>query len=295
MNESTSTRGVSCSARVGRLLRLPRSKERAASPRHEKQVTSRRRARAQRLLSSRPSGNEVHRLEERHPGRPAVRPHRPARPLAPVAASRTSSSARRAVRGLPGARVPRPGPPVRGRGHGPDVLAAVERLARAPPGGGGVKVLLWHVHGSWTTRSSRATTTTSCRSLPDRGPDGRAARGPRTGPRRCASAARASCATRTFDVVLLQRPHELDHLAEDWLGPPAGPRLPAVYVEHNAPAGADRRDAPPGGRPRRPRRPRHPLQRALLGRRHDADARDRARHRRPRPALHGRARRAPRS
>ena len=61
--------GGLCSTRFRRLLRLPRSKERAASPWHEKQVTSRCRARAQRLLSSRPSGNEVHRLDERHPGR----------------------------------------------------------------------------------------------------------------------------------------------------------------------------------------------------------------------------------
>jgi hypothetical protein len=40
-----------------------------------------------------------------------------------------------------------------------------------------------------------------------------------------------------FDAVLLQRPHELEHLAEDWLGRRPGRDVPAVYVEHNAPPG----------------------------------------------------------
>jgi hypothetical protein len=37
-----------------------------------------------------------------------------------------------------------------------------------------------------------------------------------------------------FDVVLLQRPHELE-LVRDWLGRRAGTEIPAVYLEHNAP------------------------------------------------------------
>jgi hypothetical protein len=40
-----------------------------------------------------------------------------------------------------------------------------------------------------------------------------------------------------FDIVVLQRPHELEHLAEDWLGRRPGRDVPAVYVEHNAPQG----------------------------------------------------------
>jgi hypothetical protein len=40
------------------------------------------------------------------------------------------------------------------------------------------------------------------------------------------------------DVVVLQRPHELEHLAEAWLGGRRpGRDVPAVYVEHNAPQG----------------------------------------------------------
>jgi hypothetical protein len=40
-----------------------------------------------------------------------------------------------------------------------------------------------------------------------------------------------------FDAVLLQRPHELEHLAEDWLERRPGRDVPALYVEHNAPQG----------------------------------------------------------
>ena len=40
-----------------------------------------------------------------------------------------------------------------------------------------------------------------------------------------------------FDVVLLQRPHELEHLCEAWTGRRPGADVPAVYVEHNAPQG----------------------------------------------------------
>ena len=36
---------------------------------------------------------------------------------------------------------------------------------------------------------------------------------------------------------MLQRPHELESLAEEWLGRRPGRDLPAVYVEHNAPQG----------------------------------------------------------
>ena len=41
-----------------------------------------------------------------------------------------------------------------------------------------------------------------------------------------------------MDVVVLQRPEELHHLAETWLGGRVpGRDVPAVYVEHNTPQG----------------------------------------------------------
>jgi hypothetical protein len=39
------------------------------------------------------------------------------------------------------------------------------------------------------------------------------------------------------DVVVLQRPEELTHLAEAWLGRRPGRDIPAVYLEHNTPQG----------------------------------------------------------
>jgi hypothetical protein len=93
-----------------------------------------------------------------------------------------------------------------------------------------------------------------------------------------------------FDVVVLQRPHELEHLARSGSGRRPGPRSPAIYVEHNAPAGPHRRHAPPG-------RDRDDL--LLVHVTHfnalfwdagiDGHARDRARHRRPGHRYSGRA------
>jgi len=40
-----------------------------------------------------------------------------------------------------------------------------------------------------------------------------------------------------LDAVVLQRPHELEHLCEEWTARRPGRDLPAIYVEHNAPQG----------------------------------------------------------
>ena len=54
------------------------------------------------------------------------------------------------------------------------------------------------------------------------------------------------------DVVILQRPRGARRPGADWLGA-ARARPPAIYLEHNAPAGPHRRAAPPGRRSRRSR------------------------------------------
>jgi Glycosyl transferases group 1 len=101
-----------------------------------------------------------------------------------------------------------------------------------------VRILLWHVHGAWTTAFVAGDHDYVVPVLPDRGPDG-------VGIARTYDWSRASVTElppealrdEHFDVVLLQRPHELDELAEDWLGRRPGRDIPAVYVEHNAPQG----------------------------------------------------------
>ena len=74
-----------------------------------------------------------------------------------------------------------------------------------------MRVLLWHVHGSWTTAFVQGEHTYLLPVVPDRGPDGRGRAQTWDWPRRPPSRSRpASCATRDVDVVVLQRPHELD-------------------------------------------------------------------------------------
>jgi hypothetical protein len=100
-----------------------------------------------------------------------------------------------------------------------------------------VKVLLWHVHGSWTTSFVQGDHEYVVPVVPDRGPDGRGRARTWDWPGSVREVAPEALRDEDVDVVLLQRPHELDHLAEDWLGRRPGRDVPAVYVEHNAPQG----------------------------------------------------------
>jgi glycosyltransferase involved in cell wall biosynthesis len=102
-----------------------------------------------------------------------------------------------------------------------------------------VNVLLWHVHGSWTTAFVQGAHRVLIPTLPDRGPDGRGRARTWEWPASAVEVSPAEGADADVDVVILQRPHELhDRLAERWLGGRRpGREVPAVYVEHNAPLG----------------------------------------------------------
>jgi Glycosyl transferases group 1 len=101
-----------------------------------------------------------------------------------------------------------------------------------------VNVLLWHVHGSWTTALVHGPHTYLLPVLPDRGPDGRGRAQTWEWPPNAVEVAPEEAAEAAVDVVILQRPHELAGLAEQWLGGRRpGADLPAIYVEHNAPQG----------------------------------------------------------
>ncbi|MDH2426673.1 glycosyltransferase [Sphaerisporangium sp. TRM90804] len=108
-----------------------------------------------------------------------------------------------------------------------------------------MRILFWHVHGSWATAFVQGAHDYVVPLVPGRGPDGLGRA--RTYP--WPAAVREVCADRLgeqdFDLVVLQRPHEAE-LAERWTGRRPGRDVPAVYVEHNTPAG----DVP---------RTRHPL------------------------------------
>jgi len=99
-----------------------------------------------------------------------------------------------------------------------------------------VNILLWHVHGSWTTAFVQGPHTYVVPVLPDRSSDGLGRARTWEWPPSVIEVPPERLATLPFDVLILQRPHELE-LAQQWLGRKPGRDLATVYVEHNCPQG----------------------------------------------------------
>jgi hypothetical protein len=99
-----------------------------------------------------------------------------------------------------------------------------------------VDILLWHVHGSWTTAFVQGPHRYLLPTLPERGPWGGGRPAAWDWPASAVEVAPDDLADADVDVVVLQRPEELA-LAERWLGRTPGREVPAVYLEHNAPRG----------------------------------------------------------
>ncbi len=104
-----------------------------------------------------------------------------------------------------------------------------------------MRVLIWHVHGSWTTSFVAGPDQYLIPVLPDRGPDGRGRARTWDWPPNAVELTpeqiRDSGADGGIDAVVLQRPADID-LLQRWTGLRAGIDVPAVYVEHNAPGGS---------------------------------------------------------
>lgn len=101
-----------------------------------------------------------------------------------------------------------------------------------------MRIMLWHVHGSWTTSFLQGGHTYLLPVLPDRGPYGRGRARTWDWPANAVEVTPQEAAAADVDVLIVQRPEELDVLAESWLGGRRpGRDVPAVYVEHNAPQG----------------------------------------------------------
>jgi hypothetical protein len=100
-----------------------------------------------------------------------------------------------------------------------------------------MRILLWHVHGSWTTAFVQGSHEYLLPVVPDRGPDGLGRARTWDWP--------ASVIERTPEqlaenappeVVVLQRPRDAE-LLQRWTGLRAGVDVPAVHVEHDTPRG----------------------------------------------------------
>jgi hypothetical protein len=100
-----------------------------------------------------------------------------------------------------------------------------------------MKVLLWHVHGSWTTSFVQGRHEYLLPVTPDRGPDGLGRARTWDWPASAREVSPEALREEDVDVVVLQRVSELP-LVRQWLGREPGRDLPAVFLEHNAPDGA---------------------------------------------------------
>jgi len=100
-----------------------------------------------------------------------------------------------------------------------------------------VRILIWHVHGSWTTAFVQGPHEYLLPVTPDRGPDGLGRARTWQWPASAREMTSEQLRAEDVDVVVLQRTRDLD-LVREWLGREPGRDLPAVFLEHNAPDGA---------------------------------------------------------
>ena len=99
-----------------------------------------------------------------------------------------------------------------------------------------MKVLLWHVHGSWTTAFVQGAHEYLLPVVPGRGPDGLGRARTWDWPASAREVTPEQLREERPDVVVLQRARDLE-LVRAWLGAEPGRDLPAVFLEHNAPDG----------------------------------------------------------
>lgn len=99
-----------------------------------------------------------------------------------------------------------------------------------------MRVLIWHVHGSWTTAFVQGRHTCLLPVTPGRGPDGRGRAQTWNWPANAVEVPAVRLRDEQIDVVILQRPGE-EELTFKLTGRRPGQDLPAVYLEHDAPSG----------------------------------------------------------
>jgi hypothetical protein len=99
-----------------------------------------------------------------------------------------------------------------------------------------MRILIWHLHGSWLTSFVQGHHNYLVPVTPGRGPYGLGRAATWQWPSSVTEVSPAKLRDARVDLVVLQRPQEL-RLAGHWLGRTPGVDVPAVYVEHNPPPG----------------------------------------------------------
>jgi hypothetical protein len=105
-----------------------------------------------------------------------------------------------------------------------------------------MKVLVWHVHGSWTTAFVAGDHEYLIPVTPGRDADGLGRARTWNWPASAREVTPEELREEHVDVVVLQRLRDLQ-LVREWLGREPGRDLPAVFLEHNAP-GLEPEDGP---------------------------------------------------
>ncbi|WP_051426358.1 glycosyltransferase [Jiangella gansuensis] len=99
-----------------------------------------------------------------------------------------------------------------------------------------MRILLWHVHGAYTTALVQGGHDYLVPVTADRDADGRGRADTHLWPDSAVEVPAGELRDREIDVVVLQRPRDL-RLCWEWTGRRPGVDLPAVYLEHNTPGG----------------------------------------------------------
>jgi hypothetical protein len=97
-------------------------------------------------------------------------------------------------------------------------------------------VLIWHVHGSWTTSFVQGRHTYLLPVVEDRSADGRGRARTWHWPTSAVELTPDELADRRPDVVVVQRPRDVQ-LCRRWTGLEPGRDVPMVWLEHDAPQG----------------------------------------------------------
>ena len=111
-----------------------------------------------------------------------------------------------------------------------------------------MRILIWHLHGSWLTSFVQGPHTYLVPVTPGRGPFGLGRARTWDWPPTVSEVTPEELRGADVDVVVLQRPEEFQ-LASDWLGRVPGTDVPAVYLEHDPPPPDGPADHPMSGIP----------------------------------------------